>query len=61
MSAAAGALGVELEKVGAYRLGEGLRPPDVADVGRSARLLIGTAGLALIPVAALRVLLASRG
>lgn len=59
MGAAAGALGVELEKVGAYRLGEGLRQPDVADVGRSVRLLIGTVGLALIPIGALRVFLAS--
>jgi adenosylcobinamide-phosphate synthase len=59
MSAAAGALDVELEKVGFYRLGEGLRPPEVADIGRSVRLLSGTIGLALIPVAAIRLLLAT--
>ena len=60
MSAAAGALGVELEKVGAYRLGEGLRPPEVADIGRAVRLLSGTIGLALIPIATLRLLLATQ-
>jgi adenosylcobinamide-phosphate synthase len=58
MSAAAGALDVELEKVGAYRLGEGLRPPEVADIGRSVRLLSATIGLALIPIGVIRLLLA---
>jgi adenosylcobinamide-phosphate synthase len=59
MSAAAGALGVELEKVGAYRLGTGLRPPGPDDIGRSIRLLWATTGLALIPIAALRLFLAT--
>lgn len=39
MSAMAGALGVELEKVGRYRLGAGQRPPQAADIGRSIRLM----------------------
>ncbi|MEO1668936.1 MAG: cobalamin biosynthesis protein [Chloroflexota bacterium] len=40
MSAAAGALGVELEKVGHYTLGEGLRQPSPADISRARRLMI---------------------
>ena len=39
MSAAAGALEVELEKVGHYRLGEGLRKPVADDIRRAGRLL----------------------
>lgn len=39
MSAMAGALGVELEKVGAYRLGEGLPPPKVEDISRAVFLM----------------------
>lgn len=46
MSAAAGVLGVELEKVGYYRLGRGQRPPEASDIGRAVRLLWGTAGMA---------------
>lgn len=38
MSAAAGALGIELEKKGQYRLGEGLRSPTVHDIRRGQRL-----------------------
>ncbi len=38
MSAIAGALGVELEKVGHYSLGEGLRMPESADLIRARRL-----------------------
>jgi adenosylcobinamide-phosphate synthase len=59
MSAAAGALGVELEKLGYYRLGAGLRLPDVADIRRAIRLLSGTTALALFPIAILRLFLAS--
>jgi adenosylcobinamide-phosphate synthase len=59
MSAAAGALNVELEKVGAYRLGEGLRAPEVADIDRSVRLLSATIGLALIPIGAIRLVFAA--
>jgi len=39
MSAAAGALEVVLEKVGYYRLGDGLARPEAADIGRAGRLL----------------------
>jgi len=46
MSAAAGALGVQLEKVGHYRLGEGLRLPEPADIRRSIRLMRLAVGLA---------------
>jgi adenosylcobinamide-phosphate synthase len=45
MSAAAGVLGVELEKSGCYRLGSGQRLPDVSDIGRAIRLLWITSGL----------------
>jgi adenosylcobinamide-phosphate synthase len=47
MSAMAGALGVELEKVGHYRLGAGGRAPSVADIGRAVRLVRLAAGLML--------------
>ncbi len=57
MSAAAGALGVELEKVGHYKLGEGQNKPETVDIIRSLRLaqiaaLLGVAlaFLALRPV-----------
>ncbi|WP_164102481.1 adenosylcobinamide-phosphate synthase CbiB [Candidatus Laterigemmans baculatus] len=39
MSAAAGALGVELEKVGQYCLGAGQPRPGAADIGRAVRML----------------------
>ncbi|MCX8062493.1 MAG: adenosylcobinamide-phosphate synthase CbiB [Anaerolineales bacterium] len=39
MSAMAGALGVELEKVGHYRLGHGLPPPKAEDIRRAVRLM----------------------
>jgi adenosylcobinamide-phosphate synthase len=39
MSAMAGALGIELEKVNHYRLGEGLRSPTIHDILRTRRLL----------------------
>jgi adenosylcobinamide-phosphate synthase len=60
MSAAAGALGVELEKVGHYRLGEGFRLPNAADIGRSVRLFLATLALAAIPIGGLRLLLGAR-
>jgi adenosylcobinamide-phosphate synthase len=56
MSAAAGALGVALEKVRQYRLGEGGREPTPEDIPRARRLtllavLIASAGLVgLIPL-----------
>jgi adenosylcobinamide-phosphate synthase len=54
MSVAAGALGVELEKVGHYRLGTGQAAATGADIGRAIRLLHATlAGvLALITLLA---------
>ena len=46
MSAGAGVLGVELEKVGHYNLGEGQRAPRADDIGRSVRLMRKTAFVA---------------
>ena len=46
MSAMAGALGVELEKVGFYRLGSGGRKPTAKDLFRARRTLWAAAGLA---------------
>lgn len=46
MSAAAGVLGVTLEKERHYRLGDGLRTPDADDIGRALRLLWATTALA---------------
>jgi adenosylcobinamide-phosphate synthase len=48
MSAMAGVLGVELEKKGVYRLGEGLPLPEPADIARSVRLMWWAAGLAAV-------------
>jgi adenosylcobinamide-phosphate synthase len=45
MSAAAGALGVELEKVDHYRLGAGQRAPTTADIGRAVSLMRGAVAL----------------
>jgi adenosylcobinamide-phosphate synthase len=55
MSAMAGALGVELEKTGAYRLGAEQRTAGPADIARARRLLLITVALAaglawLLPV-----------
>jgi adenosylcobinamide-phosphate synthase len=47
MSAMAGALDVELEKVGHYRLGSGGRAPAAADIGRAVRLVRLAVGLLL--------------
>lgn len=47
MAAAAGVLGVELEKVGCYRLGAGARLPEPADIGRAVRLLWAIVGLSV--------------
>jgi adenosylcobinamide-phosphate synthase len=46
MSAMAGALGVELEKIGHYRLGSGGRKPVSTDIQRARRILFGVAGIA---------------
>jgi len=53
MSAAAGVLGVELEKVGQYRLGRGLRDPASADIGRAIDLIRITALIAVIAIGSL--------
>lgn len=47
MSAMAGALGVELEKVAYYRLGARQRPPAPADIRRAVRLMHTAIALAL--------------
>ena len=59
MSSMAGALGVELEKVGHYRLGDPDRPLGPADITRavqSLRLVVALGLLAALALAALRVL-----
>ena len=48
MSAMAGALSVELEKVGLYTLGRGLRAPTVSDLARARLLLRGAVALAAL-------------
>lgn len=48
MSAMAGALGVELEKVGHYRLGSGRRKPSAADLFQARRMLWTATGLAAL-------------
>jgi adenosylcobinamide-phosphate synthase len=55
MAAAAGALGVTLEKPGAYRLGDGRVPRD-ADVARAIRLVARAAGLSLLAALGVRLL-----
>jgi adenosylcobinamide-phosphate synthase len=46
MAMMSGALGVELEKTGHYRLGAGLRAPAAADVDDAVRVMLGAAALA---------------
>ncbi|MGQ4810024.1 Cobalamin biosynthesis protein CobD [Candidatus Entotheonellaceae bacterium PAL068K] len=48
MSAMAGALGVELEKVGHYRLGAGLAPPVSEDILRAVALVYATTAVAVL-------------
>lgn len=48
MSAMAGALGVELVKIGHYRLGAGLKPPVHTDIARSISILYVIAILTLL-------------
>ena len=52
MAAMAGALGVALEKPGAYRLGDG-RPPTADDVARAVGIMTRGAALALVVAVAL--------
>jgi len=56
MSAGAGALDVELEKVGCYNLGAGQRVPQVGDIGRAIRLMRMTAFVAASLFAAISLL-----
>ncbi|HZU05761.1 MAG TPA: adenosylcobinamide-phosphate synthase CbiB [Chloroflexota bacterium] len=56
MSAAAGALGVTLEKVAHYVLGDGQRPPDPATIRAALRLMRAAATLALAAVVAWKLL-----
>lgn len=51
MATMAGALGVELEKAGHYRLGHGLRAATPIDVDRAVRIMLGAAALAFALVA----------
>jgi len=51
MSAMAGALGVQLEKVGHYRLGDGLRPPRIGDIQRAERIVGAALGIGLLALA----------
>ncbi|MCY3800127.1 MAG: adenosylcobinamide-phosphate synthase CbiB [Chloroflexi bacterium] len=48
MSAMAGLLGIQLEKPGHYRLGEGLRKPVSGDIGRAMRIVQRTALLSAV-------------
>jgi adenosylcobinamide-phosphate synthase len=61
MSAMAGALGVELEKIGHYRLGQGLRHPRAQDIRRATRLTTVCCGLAMTFIAILAWLLQRYG
>ena len=57
IGAAAGLLGVALEKTGHYRIGDGLREPAPADIGAAVRLAFAVSALAvplLVAVMALR-------
>jgi len=55
MAAMAGALGVELEKPGVYRLGNGELPTAEA-IDRAIRVLLGASGLAVVASLAITVL-----
>jgi adenosylcobinamide-phosphate synthase len=56
MSAMAGALQVELEKVGQYRLGAGQPLPGAGHIARATRLLYGVTALAVVVLAGVIVL-----
>lgn len=60
MAAMAGALGVALEKPGAYRLGEG-PAPSVDDIGRGLAVLAASAALAVLLLLGLAAAGATRG
>lgn len=61
MAAMAGALGVELEKVGHYRLGGGGGVADAAMIARADRLVLLVAGGAALLAFGARLLLTGRG
>lgn len=61
MAAMAGALGVELEKVGHYRLGAGGGAADAATIARADRLVALAAGGAALLATGARLALARRG
>jgi adenosylcobinamide-phosphate synthase len=52
MSAAAGALGIQLEKVGHYRLGEPVEPLDARQIGRAMRVVGGALALGAVATGA---------
>jgi adenosylcobinamide-phosphate synthase len=56
MSGMAGALGVELEKTGHYRLGDSTRPVEVHDITQAVRSMYLVAGLGLLVALGLTVL-----
>jgi adenosylcobinamide-phosphate synthase len=60
MSVVAGALGIEMEKVGHYRLGAGGRHPVPSDIHRSVRLLRIAVVLTVILAAVLSILAGKR-
>lgn len=57
MSAMAGAISIELEKVGHYHLGAGLNAPQITDLRRARRIYASTAALAALLFAILAVLI----
>jgi adenosylcobinamide-phosphate synthase len=59
MSAMAGALEIELEKVDHYILGQGHRPPRTGDIGRAVRVMQAAVGLG-IPLLTGLILIARR-
>ena len=60
MAATAGALGVELEKVGHYRLGAGGASPDVATIARADRLVRVASGGAVVLACGVRLFVGAR-
>lgn len=51
MSALAGALGIQLEKVGHYRLGDGFRAASAGDIARAERIVEVSLGIGLLALA----------
>jgi len=60
MSATAGALDISLEKVGQYNLGDGLRQPTAADIGRVIQLVRWATGCALLLFGLIRLFIGRR-